>query len=175
MNDNIEIRRVDAADVRPLRAELLRPGTPPDELVFEGDDDPQALHLGAFANDKMVGIASVVQQPPAVSVGLPDVHPDPDNAQAWRLRTMAVSPDWQGAGVGGLLLKAAIGYVATQEGTVLWCDARTNAVSFYNEHGFVAMGDEYAKPQAGPHFFMQRGMVPGDVAFSGDVDLGGDA
>ena len=161
---SVSVRRVSAAAVRPLRADLLRPGTPPDDLVYGGDLDPDALHLGAFAGDEQIGIATVVSQPPNISVGVPAVHPNPDEMRAWRLRGMAVVEAWRGQKVGAALLGACIGYVAERGGVFLWCDARTPARDFYARYGFSVMGDEFHKPNAGPHYYMQREITPGDIA-----------
>src|SRR5690606_13479424 len=57
------IRPISAAETRPLRSLVLRPGAPPETLVYPGDDHPEALHLGAFEGDRLVGIATVYPEP----------------------------------------------------------------------------------------------------------------
>ena len=59
----IELRRVSIADTMPLRQALLRPMQGIDELVFDGDEDPEAIHLGAYDGEAMVGIASLAPSP----------------------------------------------------------------------------------------------------------------
>lgn len=158
------VRKISPEETRPLRRDLLRQSVPMERLVYMGDLEPDTLHVGAFADGKHIGIATVMCQPPNVSVGVPPVHPQPDNMHAWRLRGMAVTEAARGAGVGAAMLKACIGHVAEQGGVFLWCDARENAVGFYQAHAFEIIGARYTVPDVGPHYFMQRGIAPGDVA-----------
>ncbi|HJV08028.1 MAG TPA: hypothetical protein VJ653_00025, partial [Acidimicrobiales bacterium] len=54
------IRPVTAEEVRPLRHRVLRPGQAFEETVYPGDD--AGVHLGAFAGDELVGIASLYRE-----------------------------------------------------------------------------------------------------------------
>lgn len=164
MNNSLEIRRITAAETRPLRQALLRQGVPQDQLVFPGDEDPDALHVGAFLAGEHVGIGSIFCQPPNMSVGVPSIHPAPDHPDAWRLRGMATTEAVRGQGIGGKILQACMGYVARQGGAFLWCDARIGAVRFYAGHGFETLGAQYLVPQVGAHYFMQRYVQPDDEA-----------
>ena len=143
-----EIRIVPAAVTRPLRAELLRPGSAPEELVYPGDDDPETRHLGAYLHGKLVSIASVYQKAP----------PGEISSTTWQLRGMATRPEVQGQGHGRALLQACIAYATFCSGTLLWCNARTGAVGFYQASGFQARGEEFQIPGVGPHFVMWRSL-----------------
>ncbi|MCH7976219.1 MAG: N-acetyltransferase, partial [Bacteroidetes bacterium] len=48
------IRAISAAETRPMRSLLLRPGQPPENLVYPGDDHPDAFHGGAFEGERLV-------------------------------------------------------------------------------------------------------------------------
>jgi GNAT superfamily N-acetyltransferase len=158
------VKRISAEDTRPLRQQLLRRGVPLEHLLYNGDLQPDTLHVGAFAAEKHIGIATVMCQPPNISDGVPAVHPHPNEMTAFRLRGMAVTDEAQGKGVGAAMLKACAGHVAQQGGAFLWCDARITARDFYSKYGFVIIGEEYSVPNVGPHYFMQRGITPGDIA-----------
>ncbi len=161
-----ELRRITAQQTRPLRQQLLRQGIPLEKLVYAGDSDENALHVGAYdAAGAQVGIATVMRQPPGTSVGTPSTHPLPGAAQAWRLRGMAVIETMRGAGIGRAMLRACVGHVAVQGGAFLWCDAREHAVPFYEKDGFVVMGERYDVPGVGSHAFMQRPISPEDAAW----------
>ena len=75
--------------------------------------------------------------------------PGPDQAAA-------VAQPHRGTGVGSELLQAVIGQVANAGGRVLWCNARTVALPFYQRHGFVVIGDEFLAAHGIPHHQMWR-------------------
>jgi GNAT superfamily N-acetyltransferase len=158
------VRAITAEQTRPLRQQLLRQTATLEQLAYMGDGEFDTLHVGAFAGNDHIGIATVMCQPPNVSVGVPPTHPNPNNMTAWRLRGMAVTDAAQGKGVGAAMLKVCLGHVADQGGAFLWCDARLHAMPFYEKQGFIIMGERYTVPDVGPHHFMQRGIMPGDVA-----------
>lgn len=138
------LRRVTAADVRPVRRSVLRPGAGDDELAYPGDDDPAAGHFGAYLGGEPAGIASVF---PQEYDGVPT---------AWRLRGMATTPAARGTGLGGLLLEACVDHVREAGGTLLWCNARTPARGFYERYGFEVVGEEFEITDIGPHYVMRR-------------------
>jgi predicted GNAT family N-acyltransferase len=146
------IRPITAAEARPLRHAVLRPGEPAEQIVFPGDDDPRAWHLGAFRDGRLVGIASIYVEP------MPDVL---DAAPTdWRLRGMATAAEVRGAGLGGELLAACIEHVRDAGGTRLWCNARTPAAGFYKRYRFTTHGEEFDIPGIGPHYRMSRIIDP---------------
>ncbi|MBR9812697.1 GNAT family N-acetyltransferase [bacterium] len=142
------IKRVDAEQVWPLRHKLLRPHQALEESRYPGDEHRDAGHFAAFAGRKMVGITSVFHE----------AHPDIDDRsgeQQWRLRGMATAEAVRGTGAGGALLLAGIDHVVTRHGKVLWCNARTPAVGFYERHGFTVIGEEFEIDPIGPHYLMR--------------------
>jgi ribosomal protein S18 acetylase RimI-like enzyme len=137
-----------AAEVRPLRARLLRPGQAPEELVYEGDALPGALHLLARTGERAVGIASVS----------PEAAPGHPGTPGWRVRGMATLPEVRGAGVGEALLRACLEHAAARGGALAWCNARTPAAGFYARFGFEVEGEEFDLPGIGPHLLMTRAL-----------------
>lgn len=145
-----------AADVRPLRSEVLRPGQPPDSLVYPGDDAPGSLHAGTLVDGEIVGIATVYPEPmpPESAAALPDVDFDPSNA--FRLRGMATRATFQGSGLGRAVLTRCIEHVREAGADVLWCNARIGALGFYERLGFSTVGDEFDIAGIGPHYVMWK-------------------
>ena len=46
-----------------LRHRILRQGLPPESAIFEGDDEPTAIHLGAFDGaGKLVGCVTLFRR-----------------------------------------------------------------------------------------------------------------
>ena len=141
------IRRVDPDDVRPLRHLVLRPNQSFDETAYAGDGDAATVHFGAFAGDRLVGVASLYREDRAGDVA---------RAPGWRLRGMATDPAVRGQGHGWRLLDACVLHVAASGGGELWCNARSPAAGFYLAAGFGVVGDEFEIAGIGPHHVMRR-------------------
>jgi GNAT superfamily N-acetyltransferase len=139
-----DVRDATARDLRPLRHCMLRQGMPPDAAIFEGDDEPHTLHAAAWGEGAVVGCGSLVRRP------LDGVHP------AYQLRGMAVATDWQQRGVGAAVLRHLEARAVAAGFHLLWCNARTPAVPFYERQGWRVISDEFLVPTAGPHFKMRK-------------------
>jgi len=138
----IETRRATSAEVLPLRHRVLRPGRPWEAAILDGDDEPEARHWVAERRGQVVGVVSLHRRP----------WPEGRGPQ-WRLRGMAVDPDWQQRGIGTAMLLA----IHAEVDAPLWCNARVTAVPFYQKHGWTVHSDEIDIPLIGPHQRMQRG------------------
>jgi GNAT superfamily N-acetyltransferase len=156
MSRQVDVREITAAQTLPLRSMVLRPNRPVETAIFSGDNDPDTLHLGAFDDDRLVGIASLYRAPLPSTINGPDGFTDETGAVTWQLRGMAVEPAAQGRGYGRVLLNACINHVAEHGGVLLWCNARKEAVEFYVAAGFEVSGNEFVIPDVGPHFVMMR-------------------
>jgi GNAT superfamily N-acetyltransferase len=141
-----ELRPISAAAARQLRSALLRPFESPDELVYFGDDAPDTLHVGAFINGELSGIATVCRDP----------LPGEEATDVWRLRGMAIKPSLQGLGYGRALLERCISHVSARGGRLLWCNGRVSAAGFYRALGFAVSGEEFEVSGTGPHYLMKR-------------------
>ena len=139
MGPEYAIRRVAAAETRPLRQEVLRPHQRLDEVGFAGDDVPGAAHFGAFVGEEMVATATV--------------HPDEGG---WRLRGMATRDGFRGRGLGGALVQACLAHARESGGARIWCNARLKAADFYRRYGFEARGAVFELPGIGPHLYMSQ-------------------
>jgi predicted GNAT family N-acyltransferase len=137
---------ITAAQTYPLREAVLRPGKPLEAVQFDGDDDATTVHLGALADNKIVAIASWYREKFSGSTA----H------NQWRLRGMAVAPQWQRSGCGRALIEAALQALKERGAEQLWCNARLHAVPFYRALGFEVCSDEFEIPDVGPHVVMVR-------------------
>lgn len=140
----------------PLRSAVLRPGLPIEATHFPQDDD-RAIHLAVRHGG----------QPGGVIVAIGSIYPEPSPVEAvepaWRLRGMATDPGVRRQGCGAAVLLRAIDIAADRGARLLWCNARTPAVGFYERHRFVARGDQF-DTEVGPHFYMSRALgEPGRV------------
>jgi predicted GNAT family N-acyltransferase len=142
--EEVRIEQVRVEVVRRLRGEVLRPGLPTQLSIYPSDALPEAQHFAAWFNNKIIGVASI--------------HPEPlrgfENEKAWRLRGMAVAVDFQGKGIGKLILHQCLHFIKQFNAEILWCNGRTNALGFYQSFGFVTLGDQFQVPHSGAHFVM---------------------
>ena len=173
----LEVRAVAAGETRPLREQVLRPGRPPADSIYPGDDDPATVHFAVYDGDRLVGIASLYRQDRAETGA---------SGGGWRLRGMASAPNARRSGVGRALLDACLNHVAAMGGGELWCNARTPVAGFYARAGFDVISEPFEVPGIGPHVVMRRvvpsptestpldvGVVGVDVDVDVDVDVEG--
>lgn len=155
----VTVRPIDATMTHPLRHRVLRPHQGLDEMAYPGDTVPGALHFGAFdASGDLIGIASLA--PERLPEGIePVAGADGDAARVWRLRGMAVDPERQSNGIGGLLVTSAIEHGATLGRGAIWCNARIPAERFYLRLGFVRSSTPFEIDGIGMHVVMQRSLV----------------
>jgi GNAT superfamily N-acetyltransferase len=137
------IRLLSATETHPIRLKVLRPGLPPESAVFDGDSDPGTLHLGAFLEGKLAGVASLFRAP------FQEVP-----APALQLRGMATLPGYRGHGCGRLLVEACYSAALNRSVRTLWCNARESALGFYSKLGWEIVGSRFEIPTVGPHFQM---------------------
>ena len=143
--DELVLRAVPVSEVRPVRGVVLRPGQSPEQLVWDDDDHPDALHIAAFVNEEVVGIGTI----------LPQGHED-NGTGGWRIRGMATLPSARGKGVGGAVLEHCMSYAQDKGARYIWCNARIAALSLYKRRGFETVGDVFEPPEIGPHYRMVK-------------------
>jgi GNAT superfamily N-acetyltransferase len=138
----IVIRPARGEELVDLRHKVLRAGLPRHEGIFKEDDWPTTLHAGAFVGERNVGCATMMRE-------------SYKGQAAYRLRGMAVDPDFHRCGIGRKLLDLLEARVReTRHTNLLWCNARTPAVPFYKSMGWRVVSEEFDIPTAGPHFVM---------------------
>lgn len=126
----------------------LFPGEDPwSRAAFTGELDQGNHYLGVFEGEQLLGYG-----------GLAVVAPPPD-AEA-EVRTMAVDPDHQGAGLGRMLLRALLAPADEVDATV-FLEVRTDnapAMKLYEDHGFDVVGVRkgYYQPSGADAYTMRR-------------------
>lgn len=141
----IAVRQVSASDTAELRRKVLRSGR---AVALPGDDDPSAMHVGAYDGDLLVATGNVRREPAPWAPAVP----------AWRLPGMATCEGRRGEGLGALVLAALLDHCRSEGGGEVWCNARTGARSFYVRAGFTEVGEEWVDPEIGPHVRMRRNL-----------------
>lgn len=131
-----------AEQTHDLRRTLLRDGTASDQVEFDGDDEAETFHLGAYVDGALVSISTWMSRR----------YPDLPGHPGHQLRGMATVPAARGSGVSDEMLLAGLGRCTEVGSTLVWARARVAALSFYERHGFEARGHEYVDLSTGlPH------------------------
>jgi GNAT superfamily N-acetyltransferase len=156
------VKVVDAAEIVPLRHQVLRPHQPRARVTYA--EDPTACHLAAYdPTGRLVGCVTVFPDPFPAPIAVDGVH--------WRLRGMATAADVRGQGYGAALLQSAISAARDRGASLLWCNAREAAVGFYARYGMKVVGEQFDIATVGPHRRMiieiNAGEAPSPRAGSG--------
>ena len=142
-----QIRPVEAADIEPLRAALLRG----EEEPGEGSRPVESFHVGGYREESLVGFASIVRHR----------IPGSRDPSAWEIRGIAVDYGHRGYGLGGLLLRRCLDHAAARGARVVWCRIPAGAYGFFERFGFSRHGDPFEVAGRGPHYTVTAVMANG--------------
>ena len=124
-----------------LRFRVLRKNQPRESAHYPGIDvDKRTKFLGAFIKEKLVGCATL--------------QVDPKNGCKYRIRGMAVEPDYRNLGIGTKIVEK-LKVVAKKEDTGIWCNARIKAITMYERCGFKKVSDVFEIKPIGLHYDME--------------------
>ena len=115
------------ADALQLRQEILRLPLGLTFTAAETAHDAEDFHFGAFEGSLLVAILIL----------------QPIDGDKIKMRQVAVSPDFQGHGIGSKLVAFAEEFAQQQGYRTLVAHARTTALTFYQRLGYTATGEEF--------------------------------
>ncbi|WGK65186.1 GNAT family N-acetyltransferase [Croceiramulus getboli] len=144
-NPDYAFKRISALETYPVRHPVLREGQPYEKARMEADDLDTTTHYGAYYQDQLVGVATLML----------DTHPDFKGEQC-RLRGMAVLPEFRKRGIAEMLLQLGIEDYVQKGCDLLWFNARIGAVSFYQKLSFEIHGELFDIPDIGAHYVMKK-------------------
>ena len=147
--ESYTVKKISAADTLSIRQKVLRPNLATDQCHFEGDQAETTFHLGAIKDDSVIGIATMmIDHSPELS----EIA-----KQQYRLRGMAVLPEFRDQGIGRAILEACIQEVQRRGCSLFWCNARKTAAKFYTAAGFSKTSETtFDIADVGPHFLMYK-------------------
>lgn len=144
---NIELKLISANETYDLRHKILRPNQDREACHYDCDKIDSTFHVGANFNDEIVGIATFFKE----------VHEDFTHLQNhYRLRGMATDIEFRGTGLGKKILSYGIEELICRNSQMIWCNARTSAIGFYQSQGFEIHGQEFEIVPIGPHFIAYK-------------------
>ncbi|RAR71449.1 GNAT family N-acetyltransferase [Flavobacterium aciduliphilum] len=144
----IELKKIDASELIPIRHLVLRDGRPIETCIFEGDTLSSTIHFGLFFEHELIGVASLYSSK----------NKKLSNADQYQLRGMAILPKYQQKGFGRRLLEHCENQLKTQSNRLLWFHAREKAVPFYKKLGYTILGDFFIIESIGPHVVMYKNL-----------------
>ncbi len=140
------IRKISAQETFAVRHPVLRKGKPIESCSFEGDDLLTTSHFGLYENNQIEGVISVFEKN----------NPLFEDKHQVQIRGMAVLKNNQGKGFGRLLVIHIERVLKAQNTTLIWFNARKNAVGFYQKLGYEIIGHSFEIPGVGIHFVMWK-------------------
>tara|TARA_B100000767_G_C19565013_1_gene450737 strand:+ start:195 stop:668 length:474 start_codon:yes stop_codon:yes gene_type:complete len=156
----IEVRNVDSQVLKQVRHQVLWPHLENEtQATIDIDQSEFAMHLAAFHNGNVVGVASLFRQNC-------DRFPQQfKSLKVRRLRAMGVLHHMRGEGVGSFIIQKAMKELKLEGVDVVWCDAREVAWGFYESQGFKygkqINGEDfpaYTVPDVGLHKMMFKSL-----------------
>lgn len=150
MKQPLQIQFISAEQTYYLRHKILRPNEPFEAVKYAADFSVSAFHVGAFASEKLVGIATFANESHA------DVEKMNPAKNPYRLRGMATDFDFHGQGIGAAVLHFSFAVLRQRHCDLLWCNARKIAFPFYEKLGFCYIGELFDIGVIGPHKVMYK-------------------
>jgi len=139
---NLKIKEIDTLTTFELRHPLLRAGRPVESCAMEGDNHPTTLHLGAYADQLLIGILSAMANP----------CDECKSSNTYQFRGIAVRKEYQGHVVAKTLISEGIDILIRRFATqCIWLNARVAAQGLYQTTGFSAVGDPFTIEPIGLH------------------------
>jgi GNAT superfamily N-acetyltransferase len=143
------IKKVDAEEIYPVRHPVLRPGKPFESCIFDGDNLSSTAHFACFDEKDAIGAVSVFENNSTLFA----------SERQYQLRGMAVLETYQKKGIGNQLVRFAEDYIKTQNGELIWFNARIIAVMFYEKLGYKIIGEAFNIGDIGLHYVMYKEIV----------------
>jgi GNAT superfamily N-acetyltransferase len=138
------IEKINTETTFKVRNAVLRPNQPVESCYFDGDNLFTTSHYGYYMKGNLVGIISAFEK----------INENWSNDRQIQVRGMAVLDDFQKKGIGKQLLQHLIKVAKENNSTLIWCNARKNAVLFYEKNGFDVMGAAFEIEGIGTHYLM---------------------
>ncbi len=129
----MRVADTDAGATHELRRRVLRSHLPGADVDHPEDHLAGTIHLGVIDGGAVIATATM----------FPEATPYRPAARAVRLRGMAVAPEWQGRGVGALLLEAVVDRARAEGYEVVWANGRDSALGFYRRRGWEVVGEGF--------------------------------
>ena len=144
VSNKIHIKSISSQETYSVRHPVLRTGKPLESCHMEGDDLDSTLHFGLYLDSSLIGVASFMGETNSIF----------QESKQSRLRGMAILKDFQGKGLGNILLNHAEKQLKNLDVSLIWCNARETAIPFYEKQGYQKHGIPFDIKEIGIHYVM---------------------
>ena len=142
----VNIRKVDAERIRPLRHSELRKGQDFSTTSYLKDYEINTFHMACIVDDKPVTCATFY----------PEKSTKIKTENAYRLRGVATDSRFKRKGYASNLMAESFKELKKRDCNMVWCNARLVAVDFYKSVGFKITGKLFDIEGIGPHYYMYK-------------------
>lgn len=140
------IKKITASETYSVRLSVLRKGKSVQSCHFDGDDLKTSIHFGLYLNQELVGIVSLFQKN----------NPLFPEKNQFQIRGMAVLENHQKKDIGKTLLIHCEEVCSNKDVDLIWFNARTEAIGFYEKMGYQKTGTPFEIPDVGKHIIMLK-------------------
>lgn len=161
----IEIKRVKAEELYPIRLKVLRNDSQNTvDAIFVGDNDSNTMHAGIY-NEELMGCVSVMEEASDEITRLVEADESIPavlrmmgfGKRLMRMRGLAVYEQYRGQGLSFSLVRYAEFYAFAEKGaSALWLNAREHVVGLYEKFGYKKIGDAFNIENVGMHYLMYK-------------------
>ncbi|UWY29993.1 GNAT family N-acetyltransferase [Flavobacterium sp. TR2] len=144
----ITIREISPKETYAVRQPVLRKSKPIESCVFEGDDLESTHHFGLFDDKKLIGIISLFEK----------INPIFAAQNQAQIRGMAVLETHQKKGFGEALVRHCEAYCNENQIDLIWFNARTAAIAFYQKMNYQSVGEAFEIKDVGEHYLMFKNL-----------------
>ena len=141
-----KVKQISSKDTYPIRHKILRKGKPIETCYFDGDNDINTFHLGLFFETEIIGVVSYMK----------NTNTKFSESKQHQLRGMAILEEYQGKGLGELLVTEGELKLKKQQCGLVWLNSRIKAINFYKRQGYRVYGDSFEIKGIGTHYLMRK-------------------
>ena len=146
----MEIKHYKASELLLLRRNVMRPNMESfEDVIYDKDDHPSAIHLGIEIYGKIIACVSAYQEN----------NPDLSQQIQYRIRALCVDENYRLQGIARMLFNKIIEEVTNKGAQAIWFTARTHLTKFYNSFGFKEYGEEFLVPNSCMHIKMYKSLI----------------
>jgi len=144
------IKNINAKETFLIRHPVLREGKPVESCHFNGDNLETTVHFGYFKDRNLIGVVSLFNSKNTNFI----------SEIQFQIRGMAILPLFQKQGIGKKLISHCEEFLQNKKDSLIWFNARENAVSFYEKLYFIKIGAPFTIPDIGLHYLMKKKLMP---------------